>query len=154
MGTRTRPCPPHKEAARTPARKESDRSGLPKGGPRRGAAGAGLAGRLRGVSGLRLRRRGPMAGAQGCSPAAPSRPSGPSGSGWRPGEGRRALAACPGWSVQIARPAADSLPACFENRIQRLPVAASGTLLTRATAGRTNENTGRVANGGGDRRRR
>ena len=70
------------------------------------------------------------------------------------GRAGRALAACPGWSVQIARPAADSLPACFENRIQRLPVAASGTLPARATAGKTNENTGRVANGGGDRRRR
>lgn len=38
---------------------------------------------------------------------------------------------------------ADSLPAFFKTRIQQLPVAASERPWRRATAGRTNQSTGR-----------
>ena len=96
MGTRTRPYPPHRQAAGRPARRERDHGGLPKDGPGRGGAGAGLAARLLGTSGLRIRRRGPMVGAQGCGPRLLLGLPGPEAEAGVQGRASSAPAACPG----------------------------------------------------------
>lgn len=102
------------------------RGRLPEGGPGRGRPGVGLAARLLGVSGLRIRRRGPMAGAEGCGPAAPWRPSGSGDQvGVRGSLGATPLTARP--AVLSSRRTPKPLPAFFKTRTQRLSVAASGT---------------------------
>ena len=144
------PYPPHRQAAGRPARRKRDRGGLPKDGAGRRAAGTGLAGRLRGVSGLRL-RRGPMAGAQGCGPAAPSRSSGSGGRGW---EGRDDPAACPGWVLfELPAPPPIHRPRFLKTESsdsQWLP--RNAPVIERLRGGPMRAQA-REANGGGDRRR-
>lgn len=134
---------------------------LPEGAPRRGvvgagAAGAGLAARLLGVTALRLRRRGPMADAEGLGPRLLPRllDSGVEAGAWevweRPGRVRprgRTHAERAAWgsngSHSRSRPAFFKTESCDS---QWLPPEQSGR-------GATNESTGLEADGGSDRKR-
>lgn len=114
MGPRTRLCSAQRQAAGRSAWSVRGRGRLP-AAPRRRGLGPGVTVRFFGVSGLRVRRGGSMAGAEGSAPQV---------SGGAPGP------RVPAGRLLLCRPLgfkwSHSLPAFFKTRILRFPVAASG----------------------------